>query len=132
MVAPGLKIRQPELVWVTVTGMKDDTLTGRVLNQPVGLKSVEKGDEVRLIMPKGGSKHPILATEKYLVERSDWIVHPCDKCGMTELFDAPSDLIRVTFADATKGSPLALTSRCAMCGGTQIIQGKGTTLAPDG
>ncbi len=41
-----------------------------------------------------------MVAERYLRERGDWIAEPCEKCGLDELFDAPSDLARATFPNA--------------------------------
>jgi hypothetical protein len=60
----------------------------------------------RVLWPAAGARHsvvpadgkyPLLVTAKYLQQRADWIVRPCNKCGLSELFDAPSDLIRKIF-----------------------------------
>ena len=75
-------------------------------------------------MPKGW-KLPLLLTEKYLRERPDWIIRPCENCGLSELFDAPSDLVRATFPNLPDGAVLeTFTTFCGMCRGrgVQVIQ----------
>jgi hypothetical protein len=88
---PRITDRRPEAVWVTVTGCDGDIFIGRVLNQPTRLRPVQQGQQIRFIMPTG-SENPVLVTEKYLQERQSWRIHPCQKCGFSELFGAPSDL----------------------------------------
>ncbi|MGV3719607.1 MAG: hypothetical protein ACO1SX_01760, partial [Actinomycetota bacterium] len=59
----------------------------------------------------------------YLQERDSWRIHPCIKCGFAELFDAPSDLIRVTFPNLpADGVVQAFTARCPLCGGAQALE----------
>jgi len=114
--------RRPEAVWVTVTACDADIFTGRVLNQPSQLNTVQRGQQIRFIMP-GGSEHPVLVTDKYLRERPAWTIHPCQKGGLTELFDAPSDLMRVVFPNVPEGAIMeAFTSFCPLCGGVQSLE----------
>jgi hypothetical protein len=123
---PRLSQVAPEVVWVRVTDGEGDLFAGTVLNQPVNLTSVSAGDSIRFIVP-GSGKYPLLVTEKYLLERPDWVIHPCDRCGLTELLDAPSDLIRAVFpflsdADQTQ---MMFTAFCGCCGGSQVVQRAG-------
>src|SRR5262245_48123069 len=119
---PRLTDRQPEAVWVTVTGCDQDVFAGRVLNQPTQLRTVRQGQQIRFIMPAGGD-YPVLVTDKYLRERPSWTIHPCEKCGFSDLFDAPSDLMRVVFPDLPVGAAVeAFTSFCPLCGGVQAIE----------
>jgi hypothetical protein len=119
---PRLTDRSPEAVWVTVTGCASgDILTGRVLNQPQQLLSVSQGAEIKFVVPSG--EHLLMVTDKYLSERPNWKIHPCNQCGLDELFDAPSDLIRVIFPDLPEDAVLGVfTSFCGVCGGVQIVQ----------
>ena len=94
---------------------------GTVLNQPKQLASIQEGSVITFIAPDGGA-HPLMVTEKYLRERPDWIIHPCEKCGLTELFDAPSDMMRVVFPNTPEGSIIEMfTAFCGACGGTQVV-----------
>lgn len=121
---PRIANREPELVWVAVTGTRSDVFTGKILNQPSRLATVKQGDEIHFIVPKGW-KHPLLVTEKYLRERPEWIIHPCENCGLSELFDAPSDLVKATFLNLPDGAVLeGFTTFCGMCRGVQLIQHK--------
>ncbi|WP_265592703.1 hypothetical protein [Verrucomicrobium sp. BvORR034] len=114
--------KRPEAVWVTVTGCDGDIFTGCALNQPSQLRTVQQGQQIRFLLP-ADSEHPILVTDKYLHERSAWTIHPCHKCGLTELFDAPSDLMRVVFPNLPEGAVMeAFTSFCPLCGGVQALQ----------
>jgi hypothetical protein len=117
---PRLTDHAPELLWVTVTGCEGDVFSGRVLNQPEQVTTVAQGDEIRFVVPDSG-EHALLVTKKYLQERPDWIIQPCQKCGLSELFDAPSDLMRVVFPDAPAIME-AFTAFCGACGGVQVVQ----------
>lgn len=114
----------PELVWVRITGVEGNVFTGRVLNQPVALRSIEEGSTVRFVAPTGG-EHLLLVTEKYLRERGDWRIHPCPECGLSEVFDAPSDLVRVQFPDAPADAFVgAFTVMCPLCSGAVVLERK--------
>ena len=131
---PRLTKNPPELMWVRVTGGAGDVFTGRLLNQPHGLASVKLGDEIRFVVPDGG-EHPLRVTDKYLAERPDWTVTPCNKCGLSELFDAPSDLIRTVFphmAGRGDAQMQAFTSFCGACGGVQLVTSRRAQGAPGG
>ena len=124
---PRITKNRPEAVWITVTACEGDIFAGRVLNQPKQLSTVRQGQQIRFIMP-AGSEHPILVTDKYLRERPSWIIHPCQKCGFSELFDAPSDLMRVAFPNVPEDAIMeAFTSFCPMCRGVQAIEFRETT-----
>ncbi len=119
---PRITDRQPEAVWVTVTGCEGDIFTGRVLNQPTQLRTVQQDQEICFVAPLG-SEYPVLVTDKYLRERSAWIIQPCRKCGFSELFDAPSDLMRAVFPNLPDGAVMEMfTSFCPLCGGGQVIE----------
>jgi hypothetical protein len=119
---PRLTANRPELVWVRMTGAEGDLFRGRVLNQPHHLQSVRQGDEIHFIVPEG-CEHPIQVTEKYLGERPGWEIRPCNKCGLPELFDAPSDLIRVVFPNLREGGVMQMfTAFCPLCGGIQVVK----------
>jgi hypothetical protein len=101
-----------------------ETFLGTVLNQPYHLETVTEGSVVKFLMPEGG-RHPLMVTDKYLSERDDWIIHPCNKCGLAELYDAPSDLIRVVFPDTPKEYIMDMfTVICGACGGAQVAENK--------
>jgi hypothetical protein len=119
---PRITDKRPEAVWVTVTGCDGDIFVGRVLNQPSQLRTVRQGQQIKFIKPEAG-KHLILVTDKYLRERSSWTIHPCQKCGLTELFDAPSDLVRVVFPNVPEDAFMeGFTSFCPLCGGVQVLE----------
>lgn len=119
---PRLSDRRPESVWVTVTGVdSSDVFTGRLLNQPHGLESIAQGSEIKFVAPSG--EHLLMVTEKYISERRHWIIEPCNNCGLDELFDAPSDLIRVIFPDTAEDDTVEMfSSFCGVCGGIQVLQ----------
>ena len=124
---PRLTDRRPEAVWVRLHATEAaDLFLGRVLNQPTQLKSIKLGQEVRCLVT-APAKYPVLATAKYLAERGEWSITPCQKCGFGELFDPPSDLIRAIFPDIQAGTVMeAFTSFCPPCGGVQVVQHKPT------
>ena len=113
---------QPEVVWVRVVGLEDDILRGVVLNKPHQLKTVKQGDEILFIVPKSG-EYPLMVSEKYLAEREEWGVEPCDKCGFDEIFDAPSDFNELVFWNIlAQGSTVKVfTYFCNLCGGIQLV-----------
>jgi len=119
---PRITRNRPELVWVTVTGMDGEIFSSRVLNQPHNLQSVQQGSEVKFVI-SAGSDHPIMVTDKYLRERERWVIHPCQKCGLSELFDAPSDLIRVVFPKTPPDGEMTMfTAICPLCGGVMGVE----------
>lgn len=125
---PRISRNPAEAVWVTVTGTDGDVFRGRVLNQPHNLRSVREGDEIRFIVADG-AECPVMVTEKYLRERGAWVIHPCQKCGFAELFDAPSDLIRAVFPGTPPDAQMGMfTSFCPLCGGVQGVESKNDQL----
>jgi len=117
-----LTSHHPEVVWVNITKCDGNIFTGKVLNQPNQLTSVSKDSEILFIMPDSG-QYPLLVTEKYLQERSEWLIQPCNKCGLSELFDPPSELIRVIFPNTPTNSVINMfTTFCGVCGGIQGVQ----------
>jgi hypothetical protein len=129
---PRLTDRRPELMWVRVTGGEGDVFSGRLLNRPHQLVSVAEGNEIRFLVPEGG-EHPLRVTEKYLRERPEWVILPCNKCGLTELLDAPSDLIRVVFPRAAEGGSMGMfTAFCGNCGGIQVVRHRDFEQGSDG
>jgi hypothetical protein len=121
---PRISRNLAEAVWVTVVGVDADVFRGRVLNKPNNLRSVRQGSEIKFVVADD-AEFPILVTEKYLRERGAWVFHPCRKCGFSELFDAPSDLIRVVFPNAPADAHMSMfTSFCPLCGGVQGAESK--------
>jgi hypothetical protein len=121
---PRLTDRRPELVWVRVSGGEDNVFRGILLNQPHQLLTVAQGDEIQFIAPQGG-EYLLRVTEKYLRERTDWVIQPCNKCGLSELFDPPSDLLRVVFPNMPSGADTkAFTAYCGACGGILVVRHK--------
>jgi len=119
--------KQPELVWVRVSGGCSPWYFGTVLNQPIDLLSVHQGSTIHFVVPQGG-EYPLMVTEQYIRERSDWTIEPCQKCGLTELFDAPSKLLEITFPDlhVAEGQPVMVTfnTYCGSCGGTLVVSSR--------
>ena len=133
---PRMTDRRPEAVWVRVLDVDPDgdIFTGQVLNPPQQLASVRQGDRVQFLVPASG-EHPLMVRPKYLAERRDWVIHPCNRCGLSELFDAPSDLIARTFPDLPPDqTPEMFTAFCGACGGVQAVEraASAAATAPDG
>jgi hypothetical protein len=144
---PQITRNEPEIIWVAVTGMEGDLFCGRVLNQPHQLQTVHRDDEIKFVMPGGdapahllelaarrlrihppprtGWLAPVRVTDKYLREREAWVIHACDQCGLSELFDAPSDLIRALFPHAAPDAEISMfTAPCPQCGGSQRVESR--------
>src|SRR5690348_7224565 len=114
---PRLSANPPEAVWVTVVGVEGEVFRGRVLNQPHNVQSVRQGSEIEFIVADG-AEFPVMVADKHLRERGAWVIHPCERCGFTELFDAPSDLIRIVFPNLPAGAEMSgCTTFCPLCGG---------------
>ena len=126
---PRVTQHRAEAVWVSATGIDGDVFRGRVLNQPNNLDRVQQGDEIQFVAADGAD-HPVLVTDKYLGERAAWRIHPCRTCGFSELFDAPSDLIRVVFPNQPAGATMSMfTAFCPLCGGVQGVESRSNPAA---
>lgn len=127
--------RGPELCWVRIVKIdraptrrvsasfepSRHVYVGELLNQPHTLQSVKRGDRIKLISVHG-LPHPLHVTDDYLREREDWLITPCDKCGMSECIDPPSTMARVRFPDAPPDVEIQkFTSFCPHCGGIQAL-----------
>ncbi len=122
---PQLTNRLPEIMWVRVLEKRWNSYLGMLLNQPHALETVGQGDHI-MFMPAAGSRHPIRVTEKYLEERAGWDVRPCLQCGLSELFDPPSELIHEIFTELPANALTMgwFTSFCPFCGGFQLVSSK--------
>ena len=129
---PRFTQQKPEAVWVTITSLGDGVFTGKVLNKPHQLASIQQHQEIQFIV-ETGTEHPVMVTEKYLREKPNWRIGPCTKCGFAELFDAPSDLIRVTFPNLPTDAQLeGFTAFCPLCGGVQSVEACAPSGAAEG
>jgi hypothetical protein len=151
---PQISPNEPEIVWVTVTWIDGDLFGGRVRSQPHNLRTIHRGGEIKFVMPEGnapaallelaarrlglqqpprtGWLAPILVTDKYLREREAWIIHPCRRCGLSELFDAPSDLIPVLFSQHPPAAELSrFIAPCPQCAEAMCVESR-KSLAPGG
>jgi hypothetical protein len=118
---PRITSNRTELIWVRVQNAYGEIFEGKLMNTPVQLETVKDEQMIKFLIP-AGSEHPVMVTDKYLYEREDWLIKPCDKSGFSELFDAPSDLIDVIFKKEEEEEQVEMfTSFCPMCGGIQII-----------
>jgi hypothetical protein len=123
---PRLTKNTPELMWVSVVGTSGRAYRGKLLNKPHNLSTIKQGEEILFLAGPRGID-PFRVTPTYLKEREHWHVQPCKKCGMPELFDAPSDLIAVIFPDL-KGrkdvAEMSFTTFCPLCRGVQLVSDK--------
>jgi len=118
---PRITEKQPELVWVRVIGTQGNAYRGNLLNQPHQLSSLKQGDSILFLVPDSENA-PFMITDKYLEERPNWHIGPCKKCGMPELFDAPSDLQAAVFENVPPNAKIEVfTSFCPLCGGVQTV-----------
>jgi hypothetical protein len=119
--------KQPELVWVRVCDGCSPWYSGTVLNKPLHLLSVHQGSTIHFVVPQGG-EDILMVTGQYIQERPDWIIEPCDRCGLTELFDEPSKPLKITFPDlhVPEGRPVMITfsTFCGSCGGTLVVSSR--------
>lgn len=107
-----------ELVPVALLTTDGAVMTGRLLESPRRLRSPAVGDTIKFLRVPG-QPHPILVTDKYLMERWHSYVVGCQKCGFSELFDCPSDLAAATFPGQAVST---FTARCPICGGEQLVR----------
>lgn len=127
---PRLSPLAPELMWVRVLGGAGGVYSGQLLNVPQGLRSVALGSSILFVAPSR-AEYPLRVTEKYLSERAAWKITPCDRCGLPELFDAPSDLIARIFPDLPPSAGMdAFTSFCPLCDGVQVVEAAAAAPAP--
>ena len=121
--------RLPELVWVRLTGCQGEVFAGVVLNKPDHLQSVVRGSQILFIVPEGGP-YPLQVTPQYLQERPHWrLLAPCGKCGLTELFCPPSELLAASFPSITVdqlNQGFTFTTRCCLCGDGIVVRIKRT------
>ena len=121
---PRLTDHALEEVWVHLDGVdENDVFSGKVLSDVDQLSSVERGSSIKFIATK---KHKLLlVTDKYLAERGDWHIVPCDQCGFDELLDAPTDLLHAVFPEVSDGAKFeTFTAVCGRCGGAQTVMSK--------
>ena len=120
---PRITGKVPELMWVTVTRVEGNVFYGRVINSPHALETVKLNDTICFIVPKGEGYPPLHVTEQYLQERRDWVIHPCDECGNTELFELPSAIVKRVAPDPPEGGKcMMFTTWCGMCGGVHVVK----------
>jgi hypothetical protein len=120
---------QPQLAWVRVTGGTDDLFSGVVLDRPARLRRVRKGSRISFLVPKSG-QYALQVSSRYLEERSSWrLLMPCNQCGLSELFDPPSELVAEIFPAMTSedlAQGFTFTTRCGWCGGGLVVRIKRT------
>lgn len=113
----------PERVWVRIVGQfSADVYTAVLLNRPHRLTRCAAGDLLHFAVSGSGAE-PVHVSRRHLDERARWTVEPCDRCGLFEVFEAPSDLRAAYFSEPAPGADtmVVFTSTCPVCGGTQIV-----------
>ena len=122
-------------MWVRVTECQDEIFSGVLRNKPFQLESVAEGSVIQFLVP-GGGPYPLRVTHHYLQERSSWrLLMPCNKCGLTELFDPPSQLLTASFPKVTADQlsrGFTFTTRCGWCGGGMVVRLKRTDAPSSG
>ena len=121
-------------MWVRVNSREADVpvfardalavFQGAVLNKPHALQTVCEGSVILFVVPQGGP-HPLHVTEQYLEERASWrMLAVCNKCEMSELFDAPSAIVKHSFPTLSPDqlSGFTFTTSCGWCGGGQAVR----------
>ncbi len=112
----------PECVWVRIAGCTDGIYNGSIINTPYQLKSVMQGSKILFVEPSSDNTFPLMVTEKYLSEKPDWIIAPCQKCGSQEILDAPSELIEILFQSSPTDEAIeTFTTFCVFDGGVQSV-----------
>jgi hypothetical protein len=121
---------RPEIVWarigLMIEGKFEDGSVFRyykahLLNQPHQLKTLTVGQEI-LFMAHKSYRYGILVTYDYLQDRPQYIITPCNKCGLPEVFDPISKLYQHSFPDIKNNPDLPadtmslFTSFCPVCG----------------
>jgi hypothetical protein len=116
--------RPLELIWVKITGHAAPYYKGFLLNQPQNLATLHQGSEI-IFKIETGCEHPVRVLEEYIKDRKEWIVKPCEGCGLNEAFSPVAALTKLSFPNNPPDSTVeAFTSRCNLCGGTQVIYHK--------
>ena len=115
---------KPELLYVRTTGQANNYYKGVLVDELQLLKSVQKGTEI-IYKIQTGREVPVRLLPSYINELKDWEVSPCDKCGFTELFDAPTEVMKLSFPNLRAGEVMeAFTTTCNLCGGKQAVRSK--------
>jgi hypothetical protein len=92
-IASSNHFKMPQLLWAEIVGRRGRIFEARLLQDPIIVRQIQK-DSHFLFQIKPDSPWPFLVTEKYLADRVNWTISPCNKCGFSELFDPPSQLIQ--------------------------------------
>jgi len=126
---PRLSDLKPELIWVRIVEeINKDHFKAQLLNAPLNFDQFSVSDYIQFVVPESGD-YPISVSDKYIEERPFWIIQPCDKCGNSELFDPPSELIKQVFPTIDEPNQIeSFTSFCAVCGGIQVVKRKETAI----
>lgn len=128
---------KPERMWATVLeGIEITDLEGKpiraykakLINQPFNLKTLQMGSEI-LFVPSTTFQLPIRVTQEYLNDRKTFDIKPCDRCGLSELFDPVQQLIALTFPDMKThveehpehAQGIMFSSICPFCGGVMLV-----------
>ncbi|MCC6336476.1 MAG: hypothetical protein IT380_21125 [Myxococcales bacterium] len=114
--------RTVEQLWVRLAQVvpEHDAYRGRLLNTAHGAPSLCAGTEV-VVRPTPGSAMPVWLSPAVLGNLRDWR-GKCSACGFDLVVEPVEALIKREFRSAPPGTVFeALTTRCAMCRGTQLL-----------
>jgi acyl carrier protein len=115
---PSFTNTPPELLRVAVIQSEGPVMSGRLLEATRSLRTFAVGDTIEFVRVTGYS-HPVLVTDRYVMERKHCYVIGCQDCGFSELFDCPSDLAARLHPGRSVST---LVARCPICGGGQVVR----------
>lgn len=112
---------QPELVWVRITGRAGVCYSAELLSKPIDIPNLQPGQSLLFMAPNGGPQ-PHMIDARYIADRANWRIIPCEKCGMHEFFDPPTDFFKKTFPNLTGDiEEITFTAFCNLCKGVQVV-----------
>lgn len=119
---------QVEQMWVRLTSAEPglDAYRGTLLNTAHSDPRVAAGESV-LVRPAPGSPMPIWLSAVVQENLRGWSAK-CESCGFDLVVEPVKTLIARHFPTAPADAVFeALTTRCALCRGTQVLSRRGTT-----
>lgn len=125
--------RKAEQMWVRLERETPvaGTYEGVLLNTAHLEPTLKEGTRVRLRGAEGASG-PVWVSDVTAQNLTAWDAR-CEACGFDLVLEPVETLIKRSFPDAPEGAEFeALTTRCAMCRQTQLLQRKVTEAPPVG
>ena len=117
------KAKTAELIWVSLDSVDEEIsgYRGKMLNTPHAPSELTAGTKVS-IRTTPGSTIPLYVDESIRNNLLDW-TGACEECGCDLVFAPMNELFRLQFPDTPENyKPVALTTRCELCGGTMVMQ----------